>query len=178
VTGSSLHDIAISTLLIPHNFDNDSDACESLADLDGSDDALQDPIPSQIGTHNQELTDKELRLTSWIWNHGIREEGIYWRCNLCKDKVKRYVTTGTTHPAGHLRGFHGLRNEDQGKSVRAKAIGGLAPIFTPVRPFVCEEYKQRLVEWILLDRIPFRQIETNTFRNMIETANPTAVNTT
>jgi hypothetical protein len=108
----------------------------------------------------------------------MREDGIYWRCNLCKDKVKRYVATGTTHPAGHLRGFHGLRNEDQGKSVRAKAIGGLAPIFMPVRPFVCEEYKQRLVEWILLDRIPFRQVETNTFRNMMETANPAAVNAT
>jgi len=114
------------------------------------------------------------RLHSWIWNHGVLVDGK-WQCKLCKTP-RQYVCTSTTHPARHLSLFHNILSTDRGTAVTAKNVeGGLAPIFTKGPTFRAEAFKSRLVEWVLRDRQPFRQVESESWRQMIACLRPEAI---
>ena len=97
------------------------------------------------------------------------------QCKLCKTP-RQYVCTSTTHPARHLSLFHNILPSNRGSAVTAQLPdGNLAPIFTKGPTFNSELFRSRVIEWILLDRIPFHEIQSEYWREMIACARPEAI---
>jgi hypothetical protein len=118
------------------------------------------------------------RLISWIWNHGSLVGTSIWQCTLCsvkEEEPKQYKSTCTTHIRKHLSSCHNINDDRQrGKPIHA-STNGLASIFNRPTPFQPEPFNKHLVEWILRDRIPLRQVESPAFRKLVATIRPEVV---
>jgi hypothetical protein len=76
----------------------------------------------------------------------------------------------------HLRDIHKITTPtDRGKAVYASR-NGLAEIFNKITPFKPAVFHTALVEFILRDRIPFLEVESLQFRNIVKSLRPEAVN--
>jgi len=114
------------------------------------------------------------RLISWVWKHGFLIDDCIWECKHCEgDDPQQYKCTCTTHIHNHLSDRHNIiDNTERGKPVPASTNPDepqLAPIFNRSGPFHVDTFHKHLVDWMLTDRIPFRQVESETWRRFITT---------
>ena len=89
----------------------------------------------------------------------------------------------TTHAGCHLRKVHDISIHEQGGKTHAKkegeAIGTqniIGTFFKRPQPFNEHRFKSHLIEWVLRNRISFRQVETQPFRQMVEALRSKAAN--
>src|SRR5579859_889397 len=120
------------------------------------------------------------RLISWVWNHGFLIDDCIWECKHCEDDdPQQYKCTCTTHIRNHLSDRHNIiDNTQRGKAVPASTNPDepqLAPIFNKSAPLHVDTFHKHLVDWLLTDRIAFRQVESPTWRRFIATLRPEAI---
>ena len=120
------------------------------------------------------------RLISWVWNHGFLVGDCIWECKHCDgDNPQQNKCTCTTHIRNHLSDHHNIiDNTQRGKAVPASTNPDelqLAPIFNRLAPFHVDTFHKHLVDWMLTDRIPFRQVESETWRRFIATLRHEAI---
>jgi len=116
--------------------------------------------------------DRGPRLISWCWNHGHLKDGNQWQCKHCG---KTYNSSSMTHPTEHLKQRHNIKENERGLPKQAGTIDGLYEIFTPKAPFDAKVFQSSLIDWILQDRISFREVESPSFQKMIAAIRPEAV---
>lgn len=160
-----------SSAIAESNRDSNSDIRESPASTDTMV-STPDPQTSQPS--------RGPRLLSWIWNHGYLINKSEWQCIKCTQggvaEPQTYSTISTIHVGNHLRDVHQITTPiERGKAVYASR-NGLAEIFNKTTSFKPAVFHTALVEFILRDRIPFLEVESLLFRNVVKSLRPEAVN--
>jgi hypothetical protein len=156
-------------------------------DIDNNSD--EDELPDSQLEDSQLEPKSQRRLRSWIWNHGfLSEDEEFWRCGLCIERTVEFKIRSTTHAGSHLRKLHNIGKLQQGNSkTHAKkhndinnstSNNTMSTFFNRSKsvPFKEHQFKSYLINWILCNRIAFHQVETESFRKLIECLRSEAIN--
>ena len=126
-------------------------------------------IPSNSSEKNEKKT-PPVRSPSAVWQHYEKifdKEGIYLhtKCNYCSQKYS--VKCSTTTLNDHFKKKH--------EKIQPKKVGSIEVAFTNVKSVQgedCLNLSNKLVNWIIVECLPFRTVDSPFFHEFITGLNP------
>ena len=134
--------------------------------------------------------------SGWTWKHGYEvckqsNKKLYWVCKICNQrkahKMHIYVAKGTNNHAEHLSAHRIYRDGEppQKKQLQNQRQINLLPGFglDANKPrdqallnhantnFSVTRWQQYLLRWIVCDTMPFRTVDSQYFRDLMEYSN-------
>ncbi|EKG09103.1 Ribonuclease H-like protein, partial [Macrophomina phaseolina MS6] len=145
------------------------------------------------------LVSGEVKRTGWTWSHGYdikhettgKRRWVCWHCVEDGSPPADYMDSGTENHGKHLAKEHGIPDPAGKHNIKKRAVVSVAQqlqlsakkpeeqaiLNRLIRSFNPAHFQELLMDWIAHDNIPFRKVESERFRCLLEYTNPQVAST-